>query len=85
MDFKESRELQDALLRIHSEYAEIPGLKLTGVQAGRLCNLPDPLCQAALTALVAAGFLVRSRDGSFLRGHDHSLEFEVVQSRIQTL
>jgi hypothetical protein len=54
------------LVRIQMEYLEMPGLKLTLRQARRLWNLPSDECEAALATLVDDGFLVRSRDGSFL-------------------
>ena len=53
--------------RIHVEYVEMPGLKLTVAQARRLCNLPSDVCEAALNALVHTGVLRRLDDGSFLR------------------
>lgn len=53
--------------RIQMEYREMPDLKLTLWQAGRLWNAPQDLCEAALTHLVRSGFLCQGRDGQFLR------------------
>ncbi len=57
----------DALIRIQMEYVEMPGLKLTPHQIGRLCGLPLEVCEGALLLLMRTGFLSRSEDGSFLR------------------
>jgi hypothetical protein len=60
-------DFRDALNTIQMEYLEMPELRLTAAQARRLWTLPIELCGAALAALVAAGFLVQTRDGSYLR------------------
>ena len=57
----------DALIRIQMEYVEMPGLKLTPHQIGRLCGLPRDICEGALGLLTERGFLRRSQDGSFRR------------------
>jgi hypothetical protein len=57
----------DALLaRIRGEYQEMPGLRLTVAQASRLWQLDALTCTAVVEALVAHGFLVRTRDGAFV-------------------
>lgn len=48
---------RDLLLRIHGEYQEMPGLKLTLAQASRLFNLEPARCAQALDVLVARGVL----------------------------
>jgi hypothetical protein len=56
---------RDLHIRIHAEYQEMPGLKLTLAQASRLFNLEPSRCAKALEALVSGGVL--STDGhSFL-------------------
>jgi hypothetical protein len=45
----------------------MPGLRLTRAQARRLWALDDTLCEAVLSALVDARFLVQSRNASFVR------------------
>ena len=57
----------DALIRIQMEYSEMPGLKLTPHQIGRLCGLPKDVCQEAVDLLLERGFLTRSPDGAVLR------------------
>lgn len=57
----------DALIRIQVEFLEMPGLKLTVDQIGRLCGLPHDISEAALTGLTLSGFLRRAQDGTFLR------------------
>ena len=52
---------------IRAEYTEMPGLQLTFWQAQRLWNLSEERCERALSALLAAGFLVRSSDGCYMR------------------
>lgn len=54
------------LNRIRSEYGEMPGLRLTLLQARRLWGLDILTCSAALAALEAAGFLARTRDGAYV-------------------
>ena len=56
-----------ALTRIQVEFVEMPDLKLTMRLVGRLCDLPQDLCAAALAALVRAGFLFEAQGGTFLR------------------
>jgi hypothetical protein len=54
------------LARIRSEYLEMPGLRLTMLQARRLWGIDILMCSAALSALEAAGFLSRTRDGAYV-------------------
>ncbi len=58
--------LADVLARIRAEYVEMPGLKLTAPQAGRLWALDSVTCDAALGALVNAKFLSRTPEGLFV-------------------
>ena len=58
---------QDILRRIQGEFLEMPGLRLSAVHAQRLWNLDPLICEALLGALVDAHFLVRMRDGAFIR------------------
>ena len=52
---------------IQMEYAEMPELKLTFWQAQRLWTFSEELCERALTALLASGFLARTPDGFYVR------------------
>jgi hypothetical protein len=60
----------DVRTRIHAEYREMPGLKLTLAQASRLFNIEPVRCAAALETLVTGGVLwtdgrafLHARDG----------------------
>ena len=56
----------DLAIRIRTEFAEMPGLKLTLPQASRLFNVERVRCQRILEGLVTHGDLSTS-GGSFLR------------------
>jgi hypothetical protein len=55
------------LQRVRSEFDEMPGLRLTPAQAGRLLGLDAPSCQRVITALVQSAFLRWSHDGRVVR------------------
>jgi hypothetical protein len=55
------------LVRVESEYLEMPGLKLTEAQARRLWGLDGNTCSAVLTTLIKQGFLRRSANGTYVR------------------
>lgn len=57
----------EVLRRVKGEYLEMPGLRLTIAQAQRLWGLDRAVCDAMLGALVEAKFLLRTRDGAFVR------------------
>ena len=59
--------VEDALRRVQGEYIEMPGLRLTTAQAQRLWGLDRSACDALLGTLVEAKFLLRTRDGAFVR------------------
>jgi hypothetical protein len=59
----------ELLVRIRMESIEIPDLCLTRWQARRLWNLEPKQCDDLLGVLVGEGFLVKTREGLFLRGH----------------
>jgi hypothetical protein len=52
--------------RIHAEYREMPGLKLTAAQASRFWNLGPAESQVLLDALAAQGILLRTHDGHYV-------------------
>jgi len=56
-------------VRIHGEYREMPGLKLTLEQAARLFNVEPSRCAKALHALVTGGVL-RTDGRAFLHARD---------------
>jgi hypothetical protein len=55
------------VVRIQSEYLEMPGLKLTEAQARRLWGLDGNTCRAVLSTLIERGFLKRSANGHYVR------------------
>lgn len=67
MSGREGMNPEDAIARIAVEYIEMPDLKLTVQQASRLWNMPTAVATAALSSLVARGFLTETRSGAYLR------------------
>ena len=59
--------MSELMLRVQAEYHEMPGLKLTELQAQRLWGLDDRTCGRVLMALVEQGFLKRTPAGTFVR------------------
>lgn len=59
--------IDEVLQRIQGEFVEMPGLRLTAPQAQRLWGLERDVCDALLGALVDARFLLRTRDGAYVR------------------
>jgi len=57
----------EVLRRVKGEFLEMPGLRLTEPQARRLWGLDAASCDELLGALVDAKFLLRTRDGAFMR------------------
>jgi hypothetical protein len=58
------------LHRIKAEYIEMPGLRLTVAQAGRLWGLDTPGCLDLLGRLINERFLQRRPDGTYARAPD---------------
>jgi hypothetical protein len=59
--------IDDAIVRVKSEFLEMPGLRLTTAQAARLWQFDPEFSEAVLTALVSARFLMRTHDATFAR------------------
>jgi hypothetical protein len=59
--------LKRLIRRIRGEFNEMPGLRLTVAQAQRLWGLDPAACDTVLSALIDVGFLIRSRDGAYVR------------------
>ena len=55
------------LLRIKSEYREMPGLKLTEAQARRLWDLDTHTCSLVLETLIEQRFLKCTATGTYIR------------------
>ena len=60
-------EFHVLLQRVRSEFLEMPGLRLTPAQAGRLLGLDPQACQRVITELVSAAFLRWTPDGCIVR------------------
>ena len=58
---------EDLRRRVQGEFLEMPGLRVTEVQARRLWGLDAGSCSAVLGAWLDARFLFRTRDGAFMR------------------
>jgi len=62
--------VSELIARVQAEYHEMPGLKLTEVQAQRLWGLDERTCGLVLMALVERQFLKRTRAGTYVRMSD---------------
>jgi hypothetical protein len=56
--------------RVRAEYREMPGMKLTARQVGRLCGVGAAACEAVLDSLVREGFLCARIDGTYTLSTD---------------
>lgn len=54
---------ESLLLRVRSEFREIPGLRLTPAQAQRLWGLDRSTCEAVVDCLTQSRVLARAADG----------------------
>jgi hypothetical protein len=62
--------IAELIVQIQGEYREMPGLKLTEVQAQRLWGLDERTCASVLATLVEQQFLRRTPAGTYLRMSD---------------
>lgn len=63
-----SGELRSSVIAgIRAEYAEMPGLSLTALQAARLWGLGTLQSEQVLSMLVDSGFLLCDRQGRYRR------------------
>jgi hypothetical protein len=58
--------MREAVLRIESEYREMPGLSLTLRQAVRLWGLDHHTCELVLANLIERRILKRAANGTFI-------------------
>jgi two-component system, cell cycle response regulator DivK len=64
------QKIRDTLvLRVRTDFHEMPGLMLTADQARRLWAIDTSICRAVLDQLVSEQFLIQGRDGAYRR-HD---------------
>jgi hypothetical protein len=61
--------------RVRGEYLEMPGLRLTRLQAQRLWAMDQQTCADVLAALIEVGFLRRQQDGTYTRLVDGPMTF----------
>jgi hypothetical protein len=66
---------EQLLRRVRGEYLEMPGLKLTRLQAQRLWAMDEQTCDDILDTLTEARFLHRQNDGTYARLVDGPLAF----------
>jgi len=69
-----------AALMVH--YNDVPGLSLTAAQACRLLNTDACVSRVALDRLHAAGWLVKKRDGQYMRA---STSDEIVEAALSMI
>lgn len=69
------------VLRIVGEFMDMPGLRLTGLQAQRLFGMDEPLCITVLNLLVEDGFLAKGADQAYGRASEGSLRRSVRASQ----
>jgi hypothetical protein len=62
-----SAPLATLLQRVREQYREMPGLRLTKLQATRLFEVAPSVSAAMLRALVMESFLSRTEEGAFVR------------------
>ena len=60
-------DLDRIVRRVREEFLEMPGLRLTPVQARRLWGLDGDACAAVIEALVASAFLKWTPGGAVTR------------------
>jgi len=76
-------EVQNALLRIQTEYVEMPDLKLTARQAQRLWSLSREVWETALAVLIGKQFLAQTRDGAYVRVSAMRARVEAIESLLR--
>ena len=63
----EPSPITEAIERLKNVFGGAPGTQLSLTEASRLSGLELTRCEPVFDALVAAGFLIRGRDGRFRR------------------
>jgi hypothetical protein len=76
-------EVQNAILRIQTEYVEMPDLKLTARQAQRLWHLSHEVWETALAVLIGKQFLAKTRDGAYVRVSAMRTRVEAIESLLR--
>ena len=60
-------DFEGVVRRVRQEFLEMPGLRLTPAQAGRLWGLERDICLSVIETLIAAAFLRRTPTGAVVR------------------
>jgi hypothetical protein len=63
----ETPRILETLVRMQTEWIELPQLKITQRQAQRLWNLSNQDCETAFASLIRKGFLIQAPDGAYVR------------------
>jgi hypothetical protein len=63
----ETPRILETLVRMQTEWIEMPELKITRRQAQRLWNLSNQDCETAFASLIRKGFLIQAPDGAYVR------------------
>jgi hypothetical protein len=67
LEKKHDEGMTPLLHRVRSEFLEMPGLRLTPAQAARLWALDRQMSERLLVGLTISGFLLKNREGAFVR------------------
>ena len=67
------RTVDAVVERLHAEFMEMPGLRLTSEQVQRLCGVDRTMCQMLLDTLVTEQFLTVTSDGQYARRTDNEV------------
>ena len=63
----EEDTVREVTRRVQAEYAEMPGLSVTLLQAQRLLAVDQPTCAVVFKALTKRGVLKRTPQGRYVR------------------
>ena len=63
----ETPPILETLVRMQTEWIQMPQLKVTRRQAQRLWSLSNEVCETAFATLIRKGFLVQAPDGAYVR------------------
>ena len=63
----EAETIRELTRRVQAEYAEMPGLSVTLVQAQRLMAIDERTCAAVFRVLIQRGVLRRTAQGRYVR------------------
>ena len=63
----EAPQILETLVRMQTEWTEMPQLKITRRQAQRLWSLSNDVCETAFATLIRKGFVVQAPDGAYVR------------------